>query len=245
MKQRRCIASCEMCTCLRTLNLGGNWRKPLVLCVRYCPEIWTGNLYLCTRGWVQTYPGRCATWMYICSRFFCVYVAVCRQSRGSQVSGSRALGRLNFVRWDLMSVGVQYATCFVLAFWREEFWGGCRFLEDLCAPEIGALRRADHRPKSPTVCLLIRFRNLITGLLGLHYPITPFSRTTFWLYVWSVRPSRLMTCLDCFIRVSFNRYHLTEQGGSASKVQSECRPGRRLFRLKFSLFSSAPRQILR
>ena len=33
-------------------------------------------------------------------------------------------GRLNFVRWCLISVAPQYGICFMSSFWRLTFWGG-------------------------------------------------------------------------------------------------------------------------
>ena len=51
-----------------------------------------------------------------------ISLAVMRQSRGAQLSGSRSPLRINILRWHLTFVGPQYGTCFMLPFWRLEIF---------------------------------------------------------------------------------------------------------------------------
>jgi hypothetical protein len=44
--------------------------------------------------------------------------------RSAQTPGARSPGRLNFVRWHLMFVGLQYGTSLMSLFWCLEYWGG-------------------------------------------------------------------------------------------------------------------------
>ena len=56
--------------------------------------------------------------------------------RGAQIPGAMSMERLNFVRWHLIFLGPQYGTSMMSPFWRLEFCGVPRFLENLCTLAI-------------------------------------------------------------------------------------------------------------
>jgi hypothetical protein len=57
-------------------------------------------------------------------------------SRSAQIPGARSTGRIHLARWHLIIFGPQHGNCYMVTFWRLEFWGGSWFLENLCNPVI-------------------------------------------------------------------------------------------------------------